>query len=99
MAGIKCVINTFFTFGKTTDAFILTQSMKVVAASCDQFVSIDLMTNIPDELVIRGIKDIMQGQGQLHNAEAGSKMPPGFGDCFYDFLSDFLGKNGQVSFL
>ena len=37
--------------------------------------TISLVANIPDQLIIWSIVHIMQGSGQFHYAEAGAKMP------------------------
>src|SRR5262245_33589960 len=54
------------------------------------------MTHIPDQLVIRGIKDVMQGNGQLDHAETCSQMPAGNCDRIDRLGAQFNGNLLQV---
>ena len=43
--------------------------MKTLASARENLVGVCLMTDIPHELVMGGVKDIVQRYGQLHGAE------------------------------
>ena len=49
---------------------------------------IRLMTHIPDYLVLRGVEDLVQSDGQLHHTQVGSQMSAGFGHVFDEKISD-----------
>ncbi len=38
--------------------------------------AIRLMANVPDQLIIRCVENVMQGYRQFDNAQAGPEMPP-----------------------
>src|SRR5579885_2997211 len=46
--------------------------------------NIRLMSNIPDQQIIRGIKNAMEGHCQFNHAEIGSKMPASHRDLLDD---------------
>lgn len=72
MAGVKGIIGTFFPFWKAAESFILADGVKLVPPTGDQFMGIDLMAHIPDQLVVGGVEDVVEGQGKLDNTQAGS---------------------------
>jgi len=39
-----------------------------VFAACEYLVGIGLVADIPDQLVVGGVEDVMQGDGQLNRA-------------------------------
>ena len=78
MACFNHVVGTFLPLGKTAEALVLTQGVKPVPPTGQQFMGIGLMAHIPDDFVIRRIKDIMQGDGKFHHSETGRKMAAGF---------------------
>ena len=41
---------------------------------------VGLMTDVPHERVIGRIENIVQGQGEFDNAQAGAEVPAGFAD-------------------
>src|SRR5688572_7154598 len=75
MGHVKSVIDAFFAAGKPQDAFILPQRMELVAPSRQDLVPISLVSNVPDQLVFRSIKDIVQRDRKLNGTETGSQMP------------------------
>ncbi len=86
MPGLNHIVRTFFPFGETTEALMLAQGMKPITSTGEQLVGIGLMADIPDDFIIRCIKDIMQGNGEFHHPETGRKMAPGFGNGMNDFV-------------
>jgi hypothetical protein len=56
------------------------------------------VSNVPDELVIRRIKDIMKSDRQFHNAKASSEMPRFTGHFFDDELPEFIAKFWELLF-
>jgi hypothetical protein len=56
------------------------------------------MSYIPDQFVRRCIIAIVQGNGQLHNAKARSKMPAAFTYDIKHEFPDFRGKYREIFF-
>ena len=74
MAYSECVIFAFASFWKTTQSFILPVSEKIIAAACENFMAISLVTNIPNQLVIRSIENIVKSYCQFNHTQASPKM-------------------------
>ena len=55
---------------KTADAVQLPFGFKRLAASRDDLVGVGLMADVPDDPVLRGVEDVMQGRSQFHGPEA-----------------------------
>src|SRR5438046_3060007 len=64
--------------------------MKLLPTACEYFVSVCLVTYIPHKLVIRGIENIMQGNGKLHNTKAGAEMASMNADTVYNKLAQLV---------
>ena len=54
--------------------------------------TVGLVANIPHDLIIWGIKDIVKGYGKLRNAKTGTKMASVDGYIINDKLSEFLAE-------
>ena len=55
----------------------LAQRADAVAAAGQDLVRIGLVADIPDQAVVGRVEYVMQGDGQLHHAEAGPEMAAG----------------------
>ncbi len=51
------------------------QGAHLVPSAGQYLVRVSLMPNIPDQSIIRSIKNIVTGYGELNSAKAGSQMP------------------------
>ena len=60
--------------GKRADAVQMTVGAERVATSCKYLVTISLMTYIPHDAVVGGIEDIVQGNGNLDDAQTRGKV-------------------------
>src|SRR5690606_38156869 len=78
------------------DAAFLPEGAEAVAPAGQQLVGVGLVPDVPDELVLRGGEDMVQGDGELDRAEAGSEMPAGARDGIDQRDADFGGKLRQV---
>ncbi len=70
--------------------------MEIIYSSGKQFVSIGLMSYIPDYSVFWGIEDIVQGYSQFYHAKAGGQMSPSFCHGFYDLAAYFRSKLNKL---
>jgi hypothetical protein len=78
--------------GKTADAVTSSQGGERLLATREQLVAVSLMAHIPDDLVLWGVEDGVQGDGQLHHAQAGPEVPTVAGDRGDDLLPYFVAK-------
>ena len=92
---IKSVVRAFFPLGKTADTAVGPQRVKAIPSARNQFVGIGLVAHIPYDLVFRGIKYVVQGDGQLHNAQTGRQMAPRLRHGLHNFLPDFSSERFQ----
>src|SRR5688500_2925812 len=76
MANTKCIIFALTAFGKSAEAIIFPVRYKIIAASRKYFMPVGLVANIPYQLIVRSVINIMERSGQFYNAEAGAKMAP-----------------------
>src|SRR6187549_2337062 len=67
-----------------------------VAAAGDDLVRIALVANVPDQFVVRRIEHIMDGDGQLDNAKARSKMSAGLGYRRDHLAAQLIGQLRQL---
>ena len=74
MTGTKGIKGRFTAFGKAGQPVFLAQGFDLRAPPCQDLVRIGLMTDIPDQPVMRRLKNIMQCHGQLDNAKPGPQM-------------------------
>ena len=96
MAGAKIVVLTLCSLEKTADAFVLSNRLEFCFAAGQNLVNVTLMPNIPNEFVHRRLKNMVQGNGQLDDAQAGRKMPANAGDHFDKIVADFATKLFKV---
>jgi hypothetical protein len=55
------------------------------------------MSHIPDDLVLRGIKYVMERNSQFHNTQAGRQMSASFGHGLNNLLANFISQ--EVKFI
>ena len=67
-----------------------------VAAAGQNFVWVGLVADVPNQLVGRGVEDMVERDGQLDDAKAGAKMPTGDGDSADCLGAQFVGNLLQV---
>lgn len=67
-------------------------------ATGENLVWIRLMAHVPDQSVVRGIEDVMQGDGQLDNTEASTEMPASLAYGVEQFQAQFIRQGFQLGF-
>ena len=82
----KRIIFALFGRWEGTDASQFPVGGEGVAASGENFVSVSLMSHIPDDAVIRCIEYIMQSHRELHHPQTGGKMARVAGNFFNNVL-------------
>ena len=64
--------------------------MKPVSTSRQNLVAVGLVADVPNDLVFRGVEDVMQRHSQLDHAQAGAKVPTFLGHHVDDELAQFV---------
>ena len=89
MADIKNIVNAFLALREAAEALPLAQGSKLFLTTGQQLVSIGLMPDIPDNFICRGIKNPVQSNGQLNNAQGTAQMTAVCGHCCNDLFTQF----------
>src|SRR5690606_18470347 len=87
---------TFAAFGKTADALVLPVGNKHIPAAGEDFMPVSLVAYIPYQLIVGGIKNIVQRNGKLHHTEACAKMPTMNAHHIHDVLAQFFTNLQQL---
>lgn len=56
------------------------------------------MPDVPQQTVVRRVEDVMQRDGQLDHAQAGTEMPTGLTDRVEQFQAQLIGQGFQLGF-
>jgi len=102
VADAKGIVGALAAFGETADSPILADAVKSLTPAGDDLVGVGLMADIPDDLVLRGIQDMMEGEGQFDHAERWGKVAPGLAGGLNNIVADLprqLGQLGDVKIL
>jgi hypothetical protein len=92
----KGIIRTLAPFGKPADPIVFPVAGKYFPASGKDLMAISLMTDVPNQLIIRRVKDIVKGYRQLDYPQAGRKMPTVNADDIDDILAEFIANLVQL---
>src|SRR4051794_8940815 len=104
MRGAEAVVFAFGALGETGETAALPQRPNPLAASGQNFVGIGLVSDVPDQPVVRSVEYIVQRHRQLDDAEACAEMATGYRDCadrlaaqlVSNFLKVFLVDAAQI---
>src|SRR5262249_23540498 len=77
----------------------LSQGFDAIAPAGENLVWIGLMPNIPDQLVVRGVEHVVQGDGEFHHAESSTEMPTSRCDRVDGLGPQFICNPMQVLFI
>ena len=92
MGGAERVVFAFGALGEAGQPAALADGADAVAAAGEDLVRIGLVADVPDQLVARGVEDVVQRDGQLDHAEAGAEMAAGLGDRVDGLMAQFVGQ-------
>ena len=88
----ELVIDAFGGVGKAAYAVCLAEEPETVFPAGNDFMRVALVADVPEELVLLEIEDVVQGQGQLDDAEIAGKVAAGPGDGAEDEAAYFVGQ-------
>src|SRR5215469_358869 len=98
MCSAERVVFAFGSFGETGQAATLSNGADAVAPPGQDLVRIGLVTDIPDQSVMRRVENVMQCHGQLYDTEAGAEVTAGNGYGIDQLGAQLVGKLPQVLF-
>ena len=75
----KGIAVAFRRLGEAAQSIQLPQMVEALFSARQHLVNIRLMSNVPDNFILRQMKAVFQCYSQLHNAQIGRKMSSCFG--------------------
>ena len=81
---------------KAREASFLPQRLHAISAAGEQLVRVALMADVPDELIVRCVEDMMQRDGQLDDAEPCADVTPGARARIDELLADLRGERTKL---
>ena len=92
MADTEGVIVTFGTVREGMQAAFLADGWQALAAPGQDLMRVGLMADIPNQFLRRRVVDIVQGNGQLNDAQTGAKMAAGLTDAVKQKGTQLIGQ-------
>ena len=74
MARAEAVVRALIGFGKPAQAVDTAQGVHPAAAAGQYLMHIALVADVKDQLVLRNVKNPVQGDGQFHHAQVGGEV-------------------------
>ena len=96
MRGAERVVFAFGALGEPGKPAALAQCADTVAPPGQDLVRIALVTDVEDQLVVRRIEDVVDGDRQFDDAQPRAKMSAGHRDGVDRFVAQFVGKLAQL---
>ena len=95
MADTERVVFGFFALRERRDAVLLLDRMDAVAAAGQDLVRIALVADIPDQAVAGRVVQVVQGDGELDDAEPCAEVAAAAADGFDQVGPQFLGDGRE----
>ena len=92
MSVYKKVVRTFVFVGKAGKTAGLTQGRKIFIAAGKKLMGITLMAYIPDNCILRAVKNAVKRNCKFNNTKITCKMAAVFSNGIDDSCTDFLGQ-------
>ena len=97
MADAKGVVGAFTAPREGGKTAFLAQAGHLFAAPGEDLVRVGLVADIPQQAIVRGVVDVMQGNGQLDYAQAGTKMAAGLAHAPQQEGPQLVGQLAQLA--
>ncbi len=95
----ECVVLALVAFRKWSEPIFLLDGRDAVAAAGQDLVRIALMTDVPHQAVGWRVVQIVERDGQFHDAEPRAEMPADSGDRFDQVIAQLARDVGQFAFV
>ena len=96
MPCIKIIVGTFRNSGKAGKPALGTQAGEVFIASGKQLVRIRLVAYVPDNGILRAVKNTVERNGQFNHTEITGEMPAILSHNLYNFMANLLCQSGKL---
>ena len=96
MRSAESVIFALGAFRESGQAAAGAQSANTVTPAGQDFVRISLVSDVPDQLVIGRVENVVKGHREFDDAEARAEVAAGDGDSVDRFSAQFIGNLLQV---
>ena len=96
MGGAEGIVFALGAAGEAGKAVFLAQRADAVAAAGQDLVRITLVADVEDQPVVRRVEDLVDGDGQFDDAEAGAQMSAGARYRIDHLVAQFGGQLRQV---
>ena len=84
MTCAESIVDGLLALGKARDAALLAQAAKCLAPAREDLMRIRLMSDVPDDLVLRTVESPVQGERELHRAKARGEVAARLGNRIDD---------------
>ena len=98
MPSSKAIIFTFLNFRETTQSPKLANGRKPILSLSQNLMRVCLMPNIPNQSIIRNIKNIMQSNRKFNSTQRRSQMPWIFSQNTNNIIPYLFTKQRQLLF-
>jgi len=98
MADPEGVVLAFLALGERCHAVLLLDGVDLVAATGQDLVRVGLVAHVPDQLVDRGLVQVVQGHGEFDHAEPGAEMTATLADRLDQVGTQFICDGRQFGF-
>ncbi len=95
MAGADHVVGRLLAAGEAGEAAVLADGTEPLAPAGEQLVGVALVADVPDDAVAGALQHAVQGQSELHGAQAGGEVTAGLAHAGEYRLADLVGEQGQ----
>ena len=96
VAGAVAVVLALSAEHEAVEAAGLADGGEAIGAAGEQLVHVSLVADVEEELVVRGVEDGVQGQGELDDAEVGAEMAAGPGKRLDQKFADLRCQFGHL---
>mmetsp|Transcript_13490 Transcript_13490/g.21017 ORF Transcript_13490/g.21017 Transcript_13490/m.21017 type:complete len:286 (+) Transcript_13490:2606-3463(+) len=86
------IIFGFLTFAKSRHTIELTQRRESITTASEHFVGVALMSNVPDDVILGHIEDVVESSCKFNNTERGGEVTTSFRDSLDDLPTELVGK-------
>ena len=98
VAHAEGVVLAFAALGEAAEAFVEPIGVEQFTPSGEDLVPVGLVPNVPNELVVGRIEDVMQRHGELHHTKAGAEVAALYAHHIDDEIAEFLAHLIELRF-